>query len=51
MAAKDKLPWPDLLSLEKAVRAFLDPALASTLPTSNWSPTLWTWEPGLEKGT
>jgi hypothetical protein len=45
MAAKDKLPWPDLPSLEKAVRAFLDPVLASALPISNWSPTLWTWEP------
>jgi hypothetical protein len=44
MAAKDKLPWPDLSSVEAAVAAFLNPILASELPEGTWSPSVQSWE-------
>ncbi len=41
IASQDRLPWPDLATLEIAVRNFLDPLLAGGAGT--WSPGSWAW--------
>lgn len=43
IAAQNRLPWPTLPAVERAVREFLDPLLASTPVTGAWSPEAWAW--------
>jgi hypothetical protein len=43
IAAENRLLWPTLPVVERAVREFLDPLLASTPVTGAWSPEAWTW--------
>lgn len=42
MAREDKLAWPTLDDVTKAVQAFLDPVLAGGLDAV-WSPGTWAW--------
>jgi len=42
MAREDQLPWPTLVGVTAAARAFLDPVLAGSLDAT-WSPRTWTW--------
>jgi hypothetical protein len=41
VAVNDALPWPDLVSLNTAVKAFLDPVLCGE--PANWDPGSWRW--------
>lgn len=45
MALTDALPWGSLDALLDAVRAFLDPLLASS-HDATWSPASWSWRSG-----
>jgi len=42
LAREFDLPWPSIVSVTEAVRAFLDPILAGVLK-SVWDPNLWQW--------
>lgn len=44
MAESDGLPWTNLPVLTEAVRAFLDPVLASSTPAT-WDRHSWRWSP------
>ena len=43
IAAENRLLWPTLPVVERAVREFLDPLLASTPASGAWSPEAWVW--------
>lgn len=42
MGREDQLLWPTLEEVTTAVKAFMDPVLASDLVAA-WDPTAWTW--------
>jgi len=42
LAEEDSLPWKNLDDVTSAAKAFLDPLLATSSP-STWSPSTWTW--------
>ncbi len=44
MAREDQLVWPTLGDVTRAVKLFLDPALAGAL-NAVWNPVMWTWFP------
>jgi hypothetical protein len=46
IARVDDLPWKSLDELSDAVRAFLDPVLATMPHAIEWSPTEWAWRAG-----
>ena len=43
MADEDSLPWPTLLAVTKAARAFIDPVLARGGEHERWYPRRWAW--------
>jgi len=42
MAGEDSLPWPTLLAVTEAARAFIDPVLTRSGP-GRWYPRRWAW--------
>ncbi|HYQ42660.1 MAG TPA: nucleotidyl transferase AbiEii/AbiGii toxin family protein [Polyangiaceae bacterium] len=45
MAQQNELPWADLVTLTRAVQAFLDPVLSGTAAAA-WVPATWRWGSG-----
>jgi len=44
MAEEDDLAWRTLADLVVAVRAFLEPVLATEAPSARWHPEKWVWD-------